>query len=159
FSDAMCNVSRYVAVLESNPSDPASRHLAWSQYYGFHSNSFLNGTSTVIRTGDFSNMCIRRFSDSRSLMDSEPVIVFDLFKQLQGVSTCAAEQQAGGDTWVNCLNSNRASRGSWGVQVLRERDGALLSSVDQTFIWGRSDKILPSGDVVYLSEILPSDVR
>jgi hypothetical protein len=106
---------------------------------------------------------MKRFSDGRSRMDGQNVIVYDYFIQNQGITNCAAEQFGfyfGYDqVWYQCLANNLASTGNWAMQVLRESDGAPLTGSTQSYIWGWSDRIFPGGDVVYLTEVTPSSMR
>src|SRR2546421_30623 len=146
----MCNVSRFVAVLESDPGQPSTRHLAWSNYYGFHSSIFTSYAQSyqnqppyhapVERMGDYSDHCIHRFSDSRSRMGSEEVLVFNIFNQHQGVDTCLVElfgyYFGAVQPWVACQLKNLKSRGDWSIQVLRESDGTPLSTSHQAYVWG-----------------------
>ena len=51
FSDYMCNVSRFVSMLESTPGVPSSRRMAWANYFGFESNSYAATTPSFIQSG------------------------------------------------------------------------------------------------------------
>src|SRR5205085_2209477 len=57
FTDAYCNVSRFVAALDSTPGQPSTRRLAWSRYFGFNSTTF--GTIDPQYAGDPSSVITR----------------------------------------------------------------------------------------------------
>lgn len=173
FDDELCNMSRFVAVLESTPGDAASRALAWSRYYGFSSTIFATNdpqyaedpAADVARLADVVDGCIHRFSDSRSRMNGEDVVVFNVFSMDAPIDRCLDEQfalyqdppwtQEKAQAWYACFGQNRQAPGVWGMQVLRERDGAVLTGSPETYVWGRVDTLLPGGEVLYLVEHLP----
>jgi hypothetical protein len=181
FYDANCNVSRFVGVLASTPNNPAGRTLAWSRYFGFGSNNYYgpftvaSSTPWVTRPGDAVNGCIHRFSDGISLMGSTPIVIFNYFTaadtshytQLGGspepdpTVPCDIEQFTyympgnDGSEWYACLAAEVKQRGTWGMQVLRLSDGEPLTGSLKTYIWGMSNKLLPSGEVMYLTQVLP----
>lgn len=173
FNNVMCNVSWFVATLESVPGRPDTRTLGWSRYYGFNATTFSevasayaeNPSVKVARPADFQNGCIHAFSDARSVMDREHVVIFNVFRQDVPVKTCIKEQYQlyleprwtpdKQRAWHECSTANLKSRGMWNVQVLRERDGVPLFSSPNVYIWGSSKDLLPSGETVYLVEPLP----
>ncbi len=177
FTDYNCNVSRFVAVLDSDPGSPATRALRWSHYYGFASTIFSaydpqyadDPSAVVARPADVMDGCVHRFSDSRSVMDDEEVVIFDYFVQDAPFDRCLEEQYAlylpptwtpeKSEAWYDCFETNLQSPGVWGMQVLRESDGVGLTGSLHTYVWGRSDEILPDGEVVYLVEMLPGSGR
>jgi hypothetical protein len=104
FHDLYCNVSRFVAVIESERDQPATRKLAWARYFGFHS-SILNVPPqtkqsvdavmpllATLRPGDFMNHCIHRFSDSRVRVDQHDAVGVDIFEAANPKVACQAEQ-------------------------------------------------------------------
>jgi len=177
FTDYNCNVSRFVAVLASQPGAPATRTLAWSNYFGFASTIFSaygaqwagNPAAVVARPADVMDGCIHRFSDSRSVMDGQEVLVFNYFAQTAPVDLCLSKQyqlyveptwtDEKADAWYGCFASNVGAMGLWGMQVLRESDGLPLTGSQQTYVWGRTSTALPSGEAVYLVEYVLGDGR
>jgi hypothetical protein len=153
FTNPMCNVSRFVGVLESVPGNPSTRRLKWSKYFGFHS-TFFDNSGNVVRPPDVEDGCIHRFSDSRSRINGREVIVFNHFIQSAPVDTCIPEQRAGGSSWTTCVAKNVASTGTWAVQVLDDETGALIADNNRSYVWGWSDKIMPGGETVYFVEDL-----
>jgi hypothetical protein len=166
----MCNVSRWAAVLTSAPGAPATRALTWSHYLGFSSTIFsaydaayaADPSVVVLRPADIMNGCIHRFSDSRAVMDGTEIVIFDYFKQDAPVNRCLVEQYQlylpptwtteKQNAWNACLATNLAARGMWGMQVLRESDGVGLTGSLNTYVWGATDRLLPSGEWAYLVE-------
>jgi hypothetical protein len=165
FGDPVCNVSRFVGVLESTPGSPSSRSLKWSKYYGFHSAIFSFAPErpmTVLRPPDVENGCIHRFGDSRSLLAGSHVLVFNVFNQIAPASTCLPEQFAfySGDTaaWVACIAKNLKAIGTWDVQVLNESDGTPIFRSRNTYVWGWVNGMIPGDETVYLTESVPGPV-
>ena len=74
--------------------------MKWSRYYGFNSATFseINPAYAedprvkVSRPADYQNGCLHSFSDSRSVMDRQPVIILNYFRQYAPVKTCLKEQ-------------------------------------------------------------------
>lgn len=174
FADGLCNVSRFVAVLESTAGQPQTRHLAWARYFGFSSTIFsaydaawaTNPEAVVARPADVMDDCIHRFGDSRSIMDSQHVLVFNTFDQSAPIDPCVDEQyqlylpptwtDEKADAWYGCFAKNVTSPGTWGMQVLRESDGLPLTGSQGTYVWGMGMAIAPCADVTYLVEYLPT---
>jgi hypothetical protein len=177
FTDANCNVSRFVATLAATPGSPASRTLAWSDYFGFASSIFVrydpaylsNPSADLARLGDFVDGCIHRFSDSRTTIDGVDAAIFDYFDAEAPYDTCLVQQydlylppawtDEKARVWYECFNRNVASMGRWGMQARRVGDGASVTGSQDTYVWGRSDRLLPGGEILYLVEVLPSRVR
>lgn len=173
FDNVTCDVSWFAAVLESSPGRPDTRRLSWSRYYGFSSNIFSeispahadDPSAKVSRKADYQNGCIHMFSDGRSTMDRERVLVFNYFREEAPVNLCLKEQyQLYLDppwtpdkqrVWYACIAANLKSPGMWNMQVLRERDGVPLFSSPNVYVWGASTELLPDGELVYLIEPLP----
>jgi len=119
----------------------------------------------IARPADYQNGCIHTFSDSRSIMDGERVIIFNYFRQEAPLRTCLKEQYDlylapawtanKQEAWHSCSAANLASPGLWNMRVLRERDGSLLAENLNVYIWGASTDLLPSSEMVYLVELLP----
>lgn len=170
FEDYNCNVSRFVAMLESPAGNPGTRGMTWSHYYGFGSTIFDtyspafvgNPAADIARAADVMDGCVHRFSDSRSRMDDVDVIVFNRFYMDAPVDLCLDEQfdlyqeppwtEEKADAWYDCFATNVGATGRWGMQVLRESDGAGLTGGQDVYLWGWSDALHPSGEVVYLVE-------
>ncbi len=173
FENVMCNVSWFVAVLESSPGQPSTRTLSWSRFYGFNSATFSeinpayaeDPRAKVSRPADHQNGCIHSFSDARSVMDREHVVIFNYFREDAPLSGCLKEQYRlylapawtpdKQRAWQACIAGNLQSPGTWNMRVLRERDGTPLFSSLNVYVWGASKDLLPSGELVYLVEMLP----
>jgi hypothetical protein len=183
FDNPMCNVSRYTAVLIQD-GQPSTRRLAWADFDGFHSSSW-NAWPWVppggeapepSRWGDFADRCIHRYSDARTFMDGEDVLLVNYFTSdwthpdnapLAG--KCKNEQyqlymeptwtKTKRDVWDACALRHAATKGRWSMKVLRESDGALLTGSADTYVWGWSSSLKPDGEILYLVEILPNPVR
>ncbi|MBX4204695.1 MAG: dockerin type I repeat-containing protein [Candidatus Doudnabacteria bacterium] len=175
FTDPFCNVSRFVGVLESNPGQAQSRTLKWSKYLGFHSTIFsttgdpaLVSNPPISRPADMMNRCIMLFSDGRTKIGTNDAIIFNYFIQEQPVSNCVYEQYqltvapvwttAKDTAWNNCIAQNLKSKGNWAMAAYRQSDGVGLTASGNNYIWGMSDKLIPSGQMIYLTEILPTSV-
>ena len=88
------------------------------------------------------------------------------FDQQAPIDTCLWEQyqlylpptwtQEKADAWYTCFAQNVGAPGVWGMQAWREADGVGLTGSQQTYVWGASDQLLPSGEIVYLVEMLPA---
>jgi len=173
FENVMCNVTWFVAVLESAPGQPGSRTLGWSQYYGFNSTTFSeinplfadDPSVKVARPADHQNGCIHAFSDSRSVMDRQNVVIVNYFREDSPVKTCLKEQYQlyleprwtpeKQQAWHACIAGNLQAPGMWNMRVLRERDGMPLADSSNVYVWGASRELVPSGEMVYLVESLP----
>ncbi|MBK9758083.1 MAG: hypothetical protein IPO88_32130 [Nannocystis sp.] len=171
FSDDLCNVSRFLAVLEQSPGQPGTRALAWSRYFGFSSTIFAtydakyvaDPMQDVARLADAVDGCIHRFSDSRTSMDGAEVLLINYFAMAAPIDLCLVEQFAlyqpptwtdeKADAWYSCFAKNRTAPGVWGMQVVDERTGLGLTGSQGTYVWGWSDLLLP-GERVYLVEYL-----
>jgi len=172
FGDDLCNVSRFLAVIESTPAQPATRELAWSTYFSFSSTIFKtydpqyvgDPMADVARLADAVDGCIHRFSDSRTVMDGQEVVLVNYFAMDAPVDLCLDEQFAlyqpptwtdeKADAWYGCFAQNKKAPGVWGMQVVDERTGQGLTGSQQTYVWGWSDQLVP-GELVYLVEYLP----
>jgi len=174
FADYNCNVSRFLAVLDSPRTAPAWR-LAWSRYLGFASTIFskyeeayASDPSVVIaRRGDFVDKCIHRFSDGRTTIDGTPSIAYNIF-HAKSWSTCLKEQYAlyiGSDAWSpakqkawgDCQVANLKARGYWAMEAVNEATGASVTGGVNNYVWGWSSKLTPSGEALYLVERLPAE--
>lgn len=177
FTDANCNVSRYVAMLQSTAGAPASRTLRWSDYFGFASSIFIrydpayaeNPSADLARLGDFVDGCIHRFGDSRTTIDGAEAVIFDYFEADAPADTCLHEQyqlylppawtEEKARIWNECFARNVGSIGVWGMQARRVTDGSSITGSQRTYVWGRTDRLLPSREIVYLVESLPERTR
>lgn len=173
FEDELCNLSRFVAVLDATAGSPESRNLAWSHYFGFSSTIFAtldpqfadDPWADVARLADVVDGCVHRFSDSRARMGGEDVVAFNVFSMQAPIDYCLDEQFAlyqeppwteeKADAWYGCFGQNVLAPGTWRMQVLRESDGVLLTDRQETYVWGRSDRLLPDEEIAYLVESLP----
>ena len=173
FTDDLCNVSRFLAVLESPPALPAARKLAWATYFSFSSTIFAtydpqyvnDPMADVARLADAVDGCIHRFSDSRTVMDGKEALLINYFSMDAPVDLCLDEQFAlyqpptwtdeKADAWYSCFAQNRKSPGVWGMQVVDERTGTPLTGGQTIYVWGWSDRIGPDDEVLYLVEYLP----
>jgi hypothetical protein len=173
FDDDLCNVSRFLAVLDQQPDQPGTRALAWATYFGFSSTIFTTYSpqyvddpmQDVARLADAVDGCIHRFSDSRTVMDGKEALLINYFAMDAPVDLCLKEQYAlyqpptwtdeKADAWYACFAKNRESVGVWGMQVVDERTGAGLTGGQTVYVWGWSDALAPGGEVLYLVESLP----
>lgn len=173
FTDDLCNVSRFVAVLAGEPGQPATRTLAWSQYFGFSSTIFKtydpqyagDPMQDVARLADAVDGCIHRFADSRTRIDGQAAIVVNYFAMQAPVDLCLDEQfqlyipptwtQEKADAWYGCFAKNRKAPGVWGMQAVREVDGAGITGSQGTYVWGWSTTLRTGGEPLYLVESLP----
>jgi len=173
FTDDLCNVSRFLAVLDSAPGQPATRELAWASYFSFSSTIFAtydaqyvgNEIADVARLADAVDGCIHRFSDSRTTMDGKEVLLVNYFAMEAPVDLCLDEQFAlyqpptwtdeKADAWYGCFAQNRKSPGKWGMQVVDERTGAVLTGGQTIYVWGWSRDLGPADEPLYLVEYLP----
>ena len=171
FGDDLCNVSRFLAVLEQSPAQPATRALAWSRYFGFSSTIFAtydakyaaDPMQDVARLADAVDGCIHRFSDSRTTMNGAEVLLINYFAMSAPIDLCLVEQFAlyqpptwtdeKADAWYACFAKNRTAPGVWGMQVLDERTGVGLTGSQGTYVWGWSDLLRP-GERIYLVQYL-----
>ena len=113
--------------------------------------------------------CIHRFSDSRTTIGDAEVVLINSFTHDAPIDSCIDEQyplyleptwtQEKQDVWYGCVEANLASPGVWGMQARREDTGASVTGSGQTYVWGWSDAILPGGEIAYLVESLPAQVR
>lgn len=175
FTDSMCNVSNYVLALESTPGQPATRRLAWSNYFGFNSNiysqidSSLRGSPPISRRGNFLNNCIHRFGDGLSKMDSKEIIIFNYFKAQDSFNACAQEQydlylppewtEQKQATWNACLQNSLKRTGTWGMQVLDQQTGQTLTGSLGNYIWGMSNALTTDKEMVYIVESVSDGTR
>lgn len=173
FTDDLCNVSRFVAVLAGEPGQPGSRALAWSKYFGFSSSIFKtydpqyanDPMQDVARLADAVHGCVHRFSDSRATVDGQAAIVVNYFAMTAPVDLCLEEQfqlyipptwtQEKADAWYGCFAQNRKASGKWGMQALREADGGGITGSQGTYVWGWSTTLRPGDETLYLVESLP----
>lgn len=173
FSDDLCNVSRFVALLRAPAGQPAARALAWSRYFGFSSTIFAtydpkfvdNPMADVARLADVVDGCVHRFGSSRSVMDGAPVVIINYFAMDAPIDYCLDEQFAlyqapawtkeKADAWYACFGQNKKAPGTWGMQVLRESDGQGLTGSQGTYVWGMGDRWIDGGEVLYLVEMIP----
>ncbi|MDP3274789.1 MAG: hypothetical protein Q8Q09_06295 [Deltaproteobacteria bacterium] len=174
FADYNCNVSRFIAVLDSREGQPGTRRLAWSRYMGFASTNFIgpftsefaaNPESRVARPADVMDQCVHRFGDSRTVIDGVDAIVVNYFRQESPVDRCLSLQyqlyvppawtEAKSTAWYSCFARNVASRGVWGMLALRERDGVSVTGGLEVYVWGQHSTLTPSGETLYIVESLP----
>jgi hypothetical protein len=45
------------------------------------------------------------------------------------------------------------------MQARRVSDGTSITGGQRVYVWGRTDRLLPSGEIVYLTERLPERTR
>lgn len=183
FDDPKCNTSRYTAVLIQD-GPPSTRRLAWADFDGFHSSNW-NAWPWVppggeapepSRWGDFADKCIHRYSDARTFMDGEDVLLLNYFTtdwtqpdNAPLAGKCKNEQYqlymeptwttAKRQAWEACAFQHAATKGRWNMKVVRESDGALLTGSADTYVWGWSSSLHPSAETLYLVEALPNPVR
>jgi hypothetical protein len=178
FDDALCNVSRFLGALDLPIASPASRNLAWADYFGFHSTLFsvyndpayaADPSPVVARAGDFTDGCIHRFSDSLVVIDGAPALVVNVFDADEPVDRCLVEQyalyldppwtQEKADAWYACAATNDATLGRWGMQARHRATGASITGSTDSYVWGWSNGLLGTGELTYLVETFAGPVR
>lgn len=177
FTDTNCNVSRFVAGLDSTAAQVTTRRLAWSSYHGFASTIFsaydaayaADPYAVVSRPADIMDGCLHRFADGLTTMDGSEALIVSYFAQNSPVDDCVWEQyqlyleptwtDEKADAWYGCFGQNVGAMGKWGMQVYRRSDGLPLTGSLETYVWGWSDALLPSGERVYLVEYLAGEGR
>ncbi len=183
WDNPICNVSRFTALLGQSGS-PSTRALVWTRFDGFHSNNWTawpwvapgGQAPTPSRWGDFADKCIHRYSDSRTVMDGQEVLLVNYFAadwthpdNAPLVTRCKDEQYqlymapvwtpAKQDVWNACAARHADTRGRWGMKVIRESDGAVLTGGQETYVCGWSAALNPGSEVLYLVETFPNPVR
>jgi hypothetical protein len=177
FNDSLCNVSRFVGVLESNPGQPKSRSLSWSKYYGFFWPVYSGtpGSSTMLGY-DIENGCIQRFSDSRSILNGSEVLIFNHFIQTVAANLCTQQlnnlyaaanavppdpaQVTAASVVLNaCETANLKAQGNWVTAVLDESTGATISDNSNSYTWGWLNNFYPGTNPVYLVEAVASNMK
>jgi hypothetical protein len=164
----MCNVTRYVGLLDSTPGALDSRRLQWGWYFGFYQNvienrvNILLGDGALLKPGYLAHGCVHRYDDSRVSVEEKRAVAFSVFRldALANQRTCETEQRAyfrsrtdAADTVFRaCVIGTSSSAGRWAVQVLDETTGASFLAVADTYLWGFSTEILPGGQTVFLVE-------
>lgn len=177
----MCNVTHYTAVLNQSGA-PSTRYLAWSRFDGFNSNVWPSfpfvppgsEAPTPSRWGDFADTCIHRYFDSRTIMDGQEALLVNYFAvdwtrpdNAPFVSRCKNEEYqaildptpAKQSVMFACFAGHAATKGAWGMKVIRESDGASLTGSQGTYVWGWSTALKTGGETLYLVESLPGVVR
>lgn len=170
FDDYNCNVSRFLAVTTAPIGNVGARQLAWARYMGFASTLFQRYADVfaampeqdIARPADVMNNCVHRFSDSYSVIDGEPSLVVNYFRQTAPVDLCLAQQyqlylaptwtQAKQDAWYGCFARNVGARGTWATMALRVRDGNSVTGSVGTYVWGRTSNLLSSHETLYVVE-------
>jgi hypothetical protein len=149
--------------------------LAWSQYYGFYPAIFKRTDPTNLtplnrwREPDLLNGCIHHFGLGVAMIDGQQSVMFNYFHQTSDKTACVTEQYdytyGSSDQrppWPACMAKQQSlARGSWNMHAYDLKTGALVSSGENTYIWGTSSFVIPanpSREAVYLVETLPSEV-
>lgn len=99
----MCNVTRYVGMLDSAPGAPGDLRLEWGWYFGYYQNAIENlphillGDGALVKRGYMAHGCIHRYDDSRlTSVQGRAAVAFSVFRvSSPGTQrTCEAEQRA-----------------------------------------------------------------
>jgi hypothetical protein len=170
FDDAIANVSRFVAVIDSVPGAPLTRRLKWSKFYGYAATTFavidpkLAADPPVLRRADLVNGAIHRFSDSRAVVNGREAVILNYFRQAAVTDGCLTAQYKvylpppfapeTYDAWLKCLRKNLKNPGIWTVQVLAQSDGTLLIETPNVYVWGVVADVLPGQGTMYVTEDL-----
>lgn len=167
----MCNVTRYVGMLDSAPGAPGDLRMEWGWYFGYYQNAIENlphillGDGALVKRGSMAHGCIHRYDDSRlTSVEGRAAVAFSVFRVSSPDTqrTCEAEQRAdykarsaaSNEAFLACVISTSGTVGRWTLQVLDERTGASAVAAADTYLWGFSNEILPGGRTVLLVEKL-----
>ena len=159
-SDAMCNVSRFVSLLEG---DVASRRLLWSDYHGFHSHTFQSyEAGTIHRYGDFQNGCIHYFNTQIFDINGRRVIAYNVFRESTPIDQCIPEQQefysGNTDSWNACFPQNMQSAGRWSFVIKDLLTGADLVTHPNYYVLG-SENLLSGTATEFAAIKLPTTTK
>jgi hypothetical protein len=125
-------------------------------------------SSPIYRYGDFANGCINRFGDGLSKIDGTDVLIYNHFVQTNpdldlspSHDVCKAAQltfYATGNAApeFDCWHYFLKAPGSWHMQARAVADGQIVSQSSDTYVWGMSERLLPTAEKVYLVQVLPS---
>jgi len=61
--------------------------------------------------------------------------------------------------WNACISRIVSQAGAWGMQARRLRDGMSLTGSQGTYVWGATDRLLPSRELVFVVESVPMVTR
>ena len=178
---SICNVTRYIGLIENKVGQPGSRKIKWAHYYGFYQHVFSHtdiknnygkitctGSNTArCYTGELLNNCLHRYSDSRpKTYEKTQIIPYSRFGVSVHSATCDEDQKNyrknnGNDagTYFNCLKGAQTSQGRWSMHVRLEEDGRVLGSFNDTYLWGFLENFTPPEEMVYIIEELPGKVH
>jgi hypothetical protein len=160
----MCNVVRYVGVLGNPAGQVGSRVLEWGWYMGFQQAVFQNnsGEGTMLKSAFMAHGCIHRYSDSRVISaQGTPAVAFNVFRLSSPAPSCETEQRAlfnGGFTdslqqvYRTCVIGTASHTGRWTLQVLDEGTGSGVVAIQDSYMWGYTDKLLPGGQLSFIVE-------
>ena len=160
----MCNVVRYVGVVGNPTGQVRARQLEWGWYFNFHQAVFRNssGSGALLKNAAVTHGCIHRYSDSRVTSSlGAPAIAFNVFRLLSLVPSCEAEQRVmfnSGFTetstraYDTCLIGTASQPGRWMLQVLDENNGSGVAALQDAYMWGYTDRLLPGGQLSIIVE-------
>lgn len=167
----MCDVSRFVAAIESTPSVPTSQHLKWSRYFSFYQPIFDPSSDrtqatapTPLKNADNVDRCVHFFGNGRvQAIEGGAFIGVNVFEAATTNNNCAQElwayslnagQQNTGDAFARCLTQQIATAGKWTTRMLWQSDGSEILKLDSAYTWGRADNLAPSGGSFLIAEPL-----
>jgi hypothetical protein len=160
----MCNVARYVGVIDSPSGNVGARRLEWGWYFGFHQAVFQNssGNGALLKRAAMAHGCIHRYSDSRvTSTQGTHAVAFSVFRLLSPAPSCEAEQRsyfnsgfadAANQVYLKCIIGTAAQPGRWMLQVLDESNGSGVVALNDAYMWGYTDKLLPGGQTSFVVE-------
>jgi hypothetical protein len=181
-SAAICNASRFVALLEGEPKAPATRKLRWSRYYSFYQPIFdphdplYPGANPelppkLLKQADLVDRCLHIPSDGRvRASDGTALVVVNQFATdpQATVDGCANELwrlrcsgYAGQKEWAAfsaCLQKSLKTTGSWSAHFLAEADGTLVLAASGVYIWGGAEGLLPQPGTLLVGEPMPGSL-
>jgi hypothetical protein len=174
FTNYYCNVSRYMAVTEWQGSYWQPR---FSHYLGYMKTIFKDyplctnlatpdapPLPEASRMGDDLNKCAHRFSDSVTMIDNVPHIVFNRFDEQTPSAVCQRdllnESMLGASGVSGYLAQNGYSEcaarqmvtkmGSWSVRVINALSGKEVAVYPKSYIWGRAKNVTCPSETVFL---------
>jgi hypothetical protein len=177
FNDVDCNVSRYMAVLESAvPNDPRSRRLKWTKYISFMDTVFYwppgptMAQTNIARPGDFINHCVHRVSNSVFYAGQRPITIYNYFTENPLVTPEPCQEEVWLEwsqgfpeilmqQWRTCANNaGLPMPGFWSAQAIDLENGAAVNNWPNVYFWDRIYKFVPGKSEVFLVEPMPTTI-
>ena len=172
-SDVECGLSRFHALLVSDSWMTNERAVRWTRYYGYAKPSFQQPFNPlevqVQRAPQGVDRCVHHFSDGLFQVQDKYLTLHNEFHVTSTYDKCVAEQHAAlaapndatlASAAQACIRDHAlAATGSWHAVLTHAESGLPLSTRLFSSVWGASDKLLPSGEVAFLVEAMPQQLR